>query len=183
MQISTTSVPRKTHLLTSRENTHLIPADLHHEIQVHDDGIQLLRSAIGSDEFLQTFLDKKLQEYTSFSEKLSQMKGIQAKFQILLYSLNAKARHLLRSISSSNLAFQQFCADFDLLVSNSFTMMFHIPQLTDISSRQIALAQRHSGMGLLKITEQADIAYLAALRAMIAGLKFEDSLKGNLDTS
>ena len=72
------------------------------------------------------------------------------------------------SISSSNLTFQQFCADFDLLVSNSFTTIFHIPQLTDISSRQIALAQRHSGMGLLKMTEQADIAYLAAVRAMIA---------------
>ena len=38
-QISITPVSRKTHLLTSRENTHLIPADLHHEIQVHDDGI------------------------------------------------------------------------------------------------------------------------------------------------
>ena len=34
-----------------------LPSDLHSEIQVHTDGIRLLGTSIGDDEFLQTFLE------------------------------------------------------------------------------------------------------------------------------
>ena len=50
--INILTVPRKSHLLVNEADLHTLPNDLNPEIQVHTDGIALLGTAIGNDEFL-----------------------------------------------------------------------------------------------------------------------------------
>ena len=50
--INILTVPRKTLLLINNSHLHTLPGNLNPEIQVHTDGIALLGTAIGNDEFL-----------------------------------------------------------------------------------------------------------------------------------
>ena len=56
-EINISTVPNKTHMLINISDRCNLPSDLHSEIQVHTDGIRLLGTSIGDDEFLQTFLE------------------------------------------------------------------------------------------------------------------------------
>ena len=98
MVINIRTVPRKTHLLLNPTDTHLLPGDLDQQIQVHTDGISILGTAIGSNEFLAEFLDTKLRGTTALLNKLNKIPSLQSKYQILKLSIHTKLLHLLRSL-------------------------------------------------------------------------------------
>ena len=47
------TVPRKSHVLVNPQDQHLLPNDLNPEVNIHNDGIWLLGTVIGSDDYLQ----------------------------------------------------------------------------------------------------------------------------------
>ena len=77
---------------------YLLSTDFSQLVQIHEDGIALLGSAIGSDDYLTAFLEDKLQQITMLLGKVGQIQSLQSKFQILKLSVNARLRHLLRTL-------------------------------------------------------------------------------------
>ena len=57
--INIRTVPRKSHILVQEHERSLIPADLHGDINIHTDGIALLGTAIGSDDYIDSFLQAR----------------------------------------------------------------------------------------------------------------------------
>ena len=99
--INIRAVPRKSHILTSPEDRHLLPDDLDPQIQIHTDGISILGTAIGSDDFVAEFLNAKLQQTEALLIKVNRIPSLQSRYQILKLSINSRLRHLLRFLSSS----------------------------------------------------------------------------------
>ena len=126
-------VPRKTHLLMNEDHRHTLPPDLDPQIQLHTDGISLLGTAIGDDDFLATFLQDKIQNITALLSKGSKLQSLLAKYQILKLSVNAKLRHLVRSLLSSRPPVQSFCRQFDQIIQ-SFSQPFFIFKTNPMSS-------------------------------------------------
>ena len=62
LHINIRTVPRKSHILVQEHEMSLIPADLHRDINIHSDGITLLGTAIGSNEYINSLLQGKLTE-------------------------------------------------------------------------------------------------------------------------
>ena len=58
--INFNTVSRKSHILIKEQDRADLPADIDAEINVHTDGIKLLGTAIGSDLFVNAFLQDKL---------------------------------------------------------------------------------------------------------------------------
>ena len=77
---------------------------------------------------------------------------------MLLFSINAYAIHLVRSILSTSPTFIKFCSDFVSIVSRSFSHMFHLSQISD------------KGKGLLKMVGQSDLAFFSSLIPLKAEL-------------
>ena len=145
-----------------------LPSDLHSEIQVHTDGITLLGTAIGDDEFLQTFLDQKLHKVQALLSKVSKLQSLNSKYQILKLSINSKLRHLLRSLLPSRPPVQAFYRQFDEAIQTFFSISFHIQDSSAESSIQSKLSTINRGMGLLALSDMAPSAFLASLRNMLS---------------
>ena len=96
--INISTLPSKTHMLIDHADRCNLPSDLHSEIRFHCGGIRLLGTAIGDDEFLQTFLNQKLQDINILLSKVSKLQSLNTKYQILKLSINSKLRHLLCSL-------------------------------------------------------------------------------------
>ena len=58
--INIQTVPRKSHILLHDQSISLLASNVDPQIQVHNDGIKLLGSAIASDDFLHPFLQAKI---------------------------------------------------------------------------------------------------------------------------
>ena len=90
--INIRTVPRKSHILTSPEDRHLLPDDLDPQIQIHTDGISILGTAIGSDDFVTEFLNAKLQQTEALLIKVNRIPSLQSRYQILKLSINSRLR-------------------------------------------------------------------------------------------
>ena len=60
--INIRTVPRNLHVLVNPRDLHLLSTDFSQQVQIHEEGIALLGTAIGSDNYLTTFLNNKLQQ-------------------------------------------------------------------------------------------------------------------------
>ena len=169
------TVPRKTHLLINDSHLHTLPANLNPEIQIHTDGIALLGTAIGNDEFLSSFLDNKLEGIKALLSKVSKLQSLHSKLQILKLSVNAKLRHLLRSLMPSRQPVRDFCLQFDQTIQSFFLSSFHIQDANKELLSQASLTTAHGGMGLLSLAEMAPISFLASLRNMLSELSIRNS--------
>ena len=166
--INISTVPNKTHLLINASDRCNLPSDLHSEIQVHTDGIRLLGTAIGDDEFLHTFLDQKLRKVQVLLSKVSKLQSLNSKYQILKLSINSKLRHLLRSLPPSRPPVQAFHSQFDEVIQTFFSNSFHIQDSPAEFSLQSKLSTINGGMGLLALSDLAPSAFLASLRNMLS---------------
>ena len=59
---------------------------------VHTDGIALQGTAIGDDNFLETFLQQKIDLVSSLLSKVNKLQLLHSKYQLLKLSINAKLR-------------------------------------------------------------------------------------------
>ena len=165
--INIRTVPRKSHILTSPEDRHLLPDDLDPQIQIHTDGISILGTAIGADDFVAEFLNAKLQQTEALLIKVNRIPSLQSRYQILKLSINSRLRHLLRSLSSSRPPVSNFCKSFDQLTQGFFMQTFHIQEPSDALSLQLSMSTSYAGMGILSLQHMASAAYLASLRNML----------------
>ena len=135
---------------------------------MHTDGIALLGTVIGNDEFLSSFLQKKIACIHTLLGKVAKLQSLHSKFQILRLSINAKLRHLLRSLLPSRPPVQDFCRQFDLIIQSFFVSSFHIQDPTPELLSQSSLSTAHGGMGLLSLSDMAPTAFLSSLRNMLS---------------
>ena len=124
--INIRTVPRKSHILLNETDRLRLPDNLNPEIQIHTDGISLLATAIGSDDFIEEFLDQKLQNIATLLRKMDKIQSLQSKYQMLKLSINSKLRHLLRSLSTTRPQVLAFCQTFDQMIMQFFSQSFHI---------------------------------------------------------
>jgi len=167
-RVNITTVPRKSHLLINEMDRHNLPQDLDSQIQVHTDGIALLGTAIGDDQFLTTFLQEKIDKIRALLAKVAKIQSLHTKYQILKLSVNAKLRHLLRSLLPSRPPVQLFCRQFDEIILEFFTSSFHIQDRSNELMLQTTLSTSDGGLGLLSLSDMAPPAFLASLRNMLS---------------
>ena len=157
--INIRTVPRKSHILTSPEDRHLLPDDLDPQIQIHTDGISILGTAIGADDFVAEFLNAKLQQTEALLIKVNRIPSLQSRYQILKLSINLRLRHLLRSLSSSRPPVSNFCKSFDQLTQGFFMQTFQVQEPSDALSLQLSMSTSYAGMGILSLQHMASAAY------------------------
>ena len=73
--INIRTVPRKSHILLNETDRLRLPDNLNPEIQILTDGIPLLGTAIGSDDFIEEFLDQKLQNIATHLRKMDKIQS------------------------------------------------------------------------------------------------------------
>ena len=135
--------------------------------KIHTDGISILGTAIGSDDFVAEFLNAKLQKTEALLIKVNHIPSLQSRYQILKLSINSRLRHLLRSLSSSRPPVSNFCKSFDQLTQGFFMQTFHIQEPSDALSLQLSSSTSYAGMGILSLQHMASAAYLASLQNML----------------
>ena len=125
------TVPRKSHVLVNPQDQHLLPNDLNPEVNIHNDGISLLGTAIGSDDYLQNFFQTKLQKIDRLLAKVTRINSTHCKYHMVRFSVNAKLRHLLRSLPVSRRPVKDFCVQFDQTILNFMFRELNIPSPSD----------------------------------------------------
>ena len=152
-----------------------LPPDLDPQIQVHTGRITLLGIAIGDDDFLVTFLQDKIQNITALLSKVSKLQSLHAKYQILKLSVNAKLRHLVRSLLSSRPPVQSFCRQFDQIIQSFFATIFHIQDQPPELIAQTSLSTTDWGLDLMSLADMSPPAFLASLHNMLSEYTIRNS--------
>ena len=171
----------KSHALINERDREALPPDLDPQLNVHFDGITLLGTVIGSDSYVQAFLEGKLTSLTETLRKMDKIKSSQSKYQMLKLSINSKLRHLLRSLSSTRQPVLSFCEAHDQIIMNFFAHTFHIQNPSSELLLQASLSTSNAGMGLLSLQHMAPAAYLASLRNMLSEFAVRNSGLADID--
>ena len=66
------------------------------DLPPHRNGLVILGTPVGTPEFVQSFLDKRLRKQRTFWQKIQQVPDTQAAWLLLLYCAVPRANHLLR---------------------------------------------------------------------------------------
>ena len=144
-----------------------LPGDLDPQLQIHTDGIPILGTAIGDQQFIAEFLRDKLDKSDLLLRKLDKFSSNRSKYQVLKLSVSTKARHLLRSLPISRPEGENFCQQFDQSMQNFFARTFNLHNPTSEMITQFTLSTLFSGMGILAMATMAPAAFLASLRNLL----------------
>ena len=112
-------------------------------------GFSLLGTAIGSDDYLQNFFQTKLQKIDRLLAKVTRINSTHCKYHMVRFSVNAKLRHLLRSLPVSRCPVKDFYVQFNQTILNFMFRELNIPSPSDTMLLQASLGLSHGGLGLL----------------------------------
>ena len=131
------------------------------------DGIRVLGSPLGSEEYMSSFISSLLQDHQPLLSVLPLLGDNQVALLLLRYCCLPRIHHLLRTVSPYSIAISALTAIHD---SNIMKCFSDITGLTASPSivRQIRLPIRLGGLGLTSTSAVAEAAYIGSVASCLS---------------
>ena len=139
-------------------DTSLFPSSIR---RVHQDGVELLGSPIGTDSFIQQYVTAIQVDLDGLDQIIGELNDTQTELSLLRGCLSfGKINHLLRACPPATL-FPVLDA-FDKRLHRVLATLLCVPSLSDSAWSQSALPVRMGGLGLFHASDIASSAYLGS---------------------